>query len=628
MAYYHAYFPAEIFRDTDGNPLDGGYIYIGEVAQNPVTHPITVHWDTSGTNQASQPLRTINGYISNNGKASYVYVDSDVYSQYSMSIYDKNNVLQFTSRLQNSDPIAGNYTAKDQNETITGSWAFDNEISVNGVSSADWLQAGGNETITGTWIFSNEITVNGVSSANWPQSGAVETISGTWTFSNEISVNGVSSADWLQAGGNETITGTWIFNNELTINGVSSADYLLASDSPTITGTWTFSNEITVNGVSSADYLLASDSPTITGTWTFNNEISVNGVSSANWAQANASETITGDWDFTGALTKNSEIVYSAENGPLAGFRNKLINPYNDIWQRGTSFTVTTSGTYVADRYVVIFDGTANITVDQATLGTALKIGERWVTEGLRFTVNSKSGNTYIRLVQRIEYVTSIINTPAVLTTIIQGSGALTVPVRLRQDFGTAGSADVETNFDTDLSVTVSMQQLSSGVTIPSVSAATIDNTDSFVGVEYELINLAATDYVIIPAHQFEPGANVTPFEQRHQQQEQVLCERYYRKLSDGTPVNTNATSTSINFMVGFNPPMRSTPSISSLANINVRMGTIIYTSTTTQTVTNLSMTRWGGRYSRTDTGWAITENAGTITGTGLVPHTAFDAEL
>lgn len=74
--------PYPQFFDLDGSPLDAGYIYIGEQNQNPETSPVVVYWDEALTLPAPQPLRTLNGMISNSGTPAFVYAAAD----YSMMV--------------------------------------------------------------------------------------------------------------------------------------------------------------------------------------------------------------------------------------------------------------------------------------------------------------------------------------------------------------------------------------------------------------------------------------------------------------------------------------------------------------------------------------------------------------
>ena len=66
--------PFESFRDTDGTPLDGGYVYIGVENQEPITHPALVFWDADLTIAAAQPIRTLGGYPVRAGAPAQVYV--------------------------------------------------------------------------------------------------------------------------------------------------------------------------------------------------------------------------------------------------------------------------------------------------------------------------------------------------------------------------------------------------------------------------------------------------------------------------------------------------------------------------------------------------------------------------
>lgn len=83
--------PYKLFTDATGRPLESGYIYFGVAGQNPANAPITVYWDAAGTIPAAQPLRTVNGYIVNNGSPANVYCNGN----YSQEVRDRNGVTIF-----------------------------------------------------------------------------------------------------------------------------------------------------------------------------------------------------------------------------------------------------------------------------------------------------------------------------------------------------------------------------------------------------------------------------------------------------------------------------------------------------------------------------------------------------
>lgn len=67
--------PFPVFQDRDGQPLDNGYVWIGVPNLAPQVNPVNVYFDEALTQPAAQPLRTINGYISNAGTPAQVYID-------------------------------------------------------------------------------------------------------------------------------------------------------------------------------------------------------------------------------------------------------------------------------------------------------------------------------------------------------------------------------------------------------------------------------------------------------------------------------------------------------------------------------------------------------------------------
>lgn len=85
--------PFDLFTDDDGQPLDAGFIYIGTANANPVSNPVAVYWDAALTLPASQPVRTINGFPSNNGSPGRLFVASN----FSITVKDKKGVQQLTN---------------------------------------------------------------------------------------------------------------------------------------------------------------------------------------------------------------------------------------------------------------------------------------------------------------------------------------------------------------------------------------------------------------------------------------------------------------------------------------------------------------------------------------------------
>lgn len=76
--------PFEFFTDTDGDALDGGFIWIGQPNKDPRQYPATAFYDSALTIPAPMPLRTSNGYIVRNGSPSFLYIDGD----YSILVQD------------------------------------------------------------------------------------------------------------------------------------------------------------------------------------------------------------------------------------------------------------------------------------------------------------------------------------------------------------------------------------------------------------------------------------------------------------------------------------------------------------------------------------------------------------
>lgn len=85
--------PYPIFNDVDGDPLDAGYMYIGETGKNPEVYPVPVFFDENLSIPAPQPIRTRNGYISQSGKPAKLYIANE---KCSVTIKNKRKTIIWT----------------------------------------------------------------------------------------------------------------------------------------------------------------------------------------------------------------------------------------------------------------------------------------------------------------------------------------------------------------------------------------------------------------------------------------------------------------------------------------------------------------------------------------------------
>lgn len=81
--------PFPVFTDTDGLPLENGYIDIGDAGLNPLSNPRQAYWDEALTMPATN-IRTTRGYPARNGAAGFLYAAP---GDFSILVRNKNNVV-------------------------------------------------------------------------------------------------------------------------------------------------------------------------------------------------------------------------------------------------------------------------------------------------------------------------------------------------------------------------------------------------------------------------------------------------------------------------------------------------------------------------------------------------------
>ena len=279
---------------------------------------------------------------------------------------------------------------------------------------------------------------------------------------------------------------------------------------------------ITIGTLADANLGLATlASPTFTGTVTIPSGASISGFAPL------ASPTFTG-----------TPTVPSLNGGPLAGFRNRIINGNFDFWQRGTSFTASEYG---ADRWGHARVGSTHTATRQAfTLGQTAVPGEP--TYFCRTVVSSVAGaGNYAVLVQRIEDVRTFAGQQVTVSFWAKVDSTKNIAVELVQEFGTGGSpsAQVRAIGTTKVSIGTSWQKVTVTATVPSISGKTLGtNGDSYLALNFWFD--AGSDWNTstdslgqqsgtfdIAQVQVEPGPVATPFEQRPIGTELALCKRY-----------------------------------------------------------------------------------------------------
>ena len=242
----------------------------------------------------------------------------------------------------------------------------------------------------------------------------------------------------------------------------------------------------------------------------------------------------------TATLDVNGDVKLASINGgPLAGFRNRIINGNFDLWQRGTSFTTSDYG---VDRWAHSRIGTTHTATRQAfTLGQTDVPGEP--TYYCRTVVSSVAGaGNYALLRQRIEDVRTFAGQQVTISFWAKADATKNISIELEQSFGNGGSpsSEVEGIGTTKVSIGASWQKITITATIPSISGKTLGTSGGswlalFIWFDAGSSFNARTDSLgqqsgtfDIAQVQIEPGPVATPFEQRPIGTELALCQRYY----------------------------------------------------------------------------------------------------
>ncbi len=215
--------------------------------------------------------------------------------------------------------------------------------------------------------------------------------------------------------------------------------------------------------------------------------------------------------------------------GNYSAGKNKIINGALDIWQRGTSFSVSTGVTWTADRFFVNRNGSgATVTVSRQDLTPGDPVAGFPGKYFWRFNQTvAGTGATFSVIQHQIEDVQNFNGQTFTISFWAKADASRSINVLPFQYFGTGGSSTANAG-NQSVTLTTSWARYSLTYTMPSISGKTI-GAGSFVGFEVGL-PLNTTQTIDITGWQMEVGNVATAFQTATGtlQGELAACQRYY----------------------------------------------------------------------------------------------------
>jgi hypothetical protein len=217
----------------------------------------------------------------------------------------------------------------------------------------------------------------------------------------------------------------------------------------------------------------------------------------------------------------------------FAAGKNAIINGAFNVWQRGTSISLTNGvEVYTADRFAAKCNftaGTSSVTQQTFTPGTAPVAGY----EGQYFArLTCGSTSTYGLFTQKIEDVRTFAGQTITISLWAKASAAVTLSVTPVQNFGSGGSSPVNGSTG-NATLTTSWVRYSFTQTLASISGKTV-GTSSFVQVYTEFANNMNSATIDIWGVQVEASNTATAFQTATGtlQGELAACQRYYYRVT------------------------------------------------------------------------------------------------
>lgn len=222
--------------------------------------------------------------------------------------------------------------------------------------------------------------------------------------------------------------------------------------------------------------------------------------------------------------------------------KNAILNGNFDIWQRGTSFTLSDSA-YVADRFRFSAAGTISASINrfQFVQGTTEVPDEP--NYYMRTNVTSASGGASWEIITRLEDVRLYAGKTATLSFYVRsGSNRSDFKVRALQVYQSSPTNSIEIYSDATIDVTTDWTKVTRTFDVPLTSNAgsptAIDEDTSSFQFSFGFDGANIVEFFDISHIQFEEGDTATSFEYVKPSETLHQCQRYFTKtyLYDVTP--------------------------------------------------------------------------------------------
>jgi hypothetical protein len=215
---------------------------------------------------------------------------------------------------------------------------------------------------------------------------------------------------------------------------------------------------------------------------------------------------------------------------------NYIINGAFDVWQRGTSFSNPATSDFLADRWLVVYDGSGATRTLSRQAFTPADLNATGFGEGqffIRYAQTAGTGGTFNQLRTRMEDVRTLAGQTATISFWAKAATEVTTPLApgILQNFGSGGGASTTQSFGSAITIGTTWQRFTATATIPSISGRTIGSGNylEFI-IRLPLNNTTFT--IDIWGVQLEAGSVATPFK-RHAPSvglERIACRRFARR--------------------------------------------------------------------------------------------------